>query len=78
MTAENLNIESEVFIENFEFEASTTRRRSRGRIPDSNPMRSSLTATDYFKLLNIETAKFISIVLVVGFGAYHGILGPKL
>ena len=41
-------------------------------------MRSSLTATDYFKLLNIETAKFISIVLVVGFGAYHGILGPKL
>lgn len=74
MTAGSFICESDAFIEGCDVE-TTSRRRSRGRLqePDATT-KASLTATDYFKLLNIETAKIISIVLVIGFGAYHGIL----
>ena len=54
-----------------------SRRRSSGTgsrgpsIDDSDKMtKSTMTAADYFKMLNIETAKLISIVLVISFGLY--------
>lgn len=36
--------------------------------------KSDMSAADYFKLLNVETAKVISIFLVIGFALYHGML----
>ena len=62
-------------------EEARSRRRSSGSgtrdrsLDDPDIMtKSAMTAADYFKMLNIETAKLISIVLVVSFGVYHGIL----
>ena len=33
-----------------------------------------MTAADYFRLLNADTAKFIAVCLIIGFSIYHGVL----
>jgi len=62
-----------------EFDLVTSRRRFSGNRPKiylepEIMKKTGMTAADYFKLINIETAKLIAIVMVVGFGCYHGIL----
>ena len=77
MTAGNYRLLENDELSDKKTEITSRRRNSgaRGQTQEPETMsKSALTAADYFKMLNIETAKLISILLVISFGVYHGIL----